>query len=482
MSSCKGLTDTSAISSSQICPSDGLPAAKRTLAMVTIAISLTLAILDGAIANVALPLISADLRAADSTAIWVVNGYQLALAICLLPFATLGETLGYRNVYRSGLVLFTLASIACALSGSMTALTVSRVVQGIGAAGIMSVNTALIRYIVSSAKLGSAVGLNALVAATASTIGPTIAGAILSVATWPWLFAINLPLGIAAIALAARNLPDNERSKSPFDYLSAILSAAMIGTLVTTVESFGHGVSQVWVAAQFALCVSAGVLLMRRESGALRPFFPFDLLRIPVLRLSLATSVSSFGAQMIALVSLPFMLHHEFGFGPATIGLLMTPWPLMVAVISPIAGRLSDRISPGLLGGVGLCMFSLGLLALGLLPTKLTPLDIVWRMMLCGIGFGLFQSPNNRTLVGTAPKSRSGAASGMLGTARLTGQATGTAFVAMMLARFQTAGMRPALLTAAIIALIACAISLRRMRHHNGNSRAGDARAFAERL
>jgi DHA2 family multidrug resistance protein-like MFS transporter len=433
--------------------------------MVTIAISLTLALLDGSVANVALPMIAVDLHAGASTAIWVVNGYQLALAVCLLPFAALGERYGYRTVYKRGLILFTLASVACAVSPSMTALTLSRVLQGIGAAGILAVNTALIRYIVPHDKLGSALGINSLVAATAATLGPSVSGAILSVASWPWLFAINLPLGLVAITLAHRNLPDSDRSNQPFDTRSAVLGALMVGMLITSVESLGHGLPWAVVLAQVAACVMAGVLLLKREAKLELPMFPLDLLRIPVFSLSLGTSIGAFAAQMMCFVALPFLLHSGLGYPPAMVGLLMTPWPLMVAFVSPFAGRLSDRVSPGLLGGIGLALLGVGLLSFTFLPTHAQPFSIIWRMMVCGVGFGLFQSPNNRTLVGAAPRSRSGAASGLLGTARLIGQSTGTAMVALLLAVFQVNGAKFSIISGAVLASVACVVSLLRIRH-----------------
>ncbi|WP_321969017.1 MFS transporter [Paraburkholderia tropica] len=447
---------------------DGLPPRQQVIAMVTIAISLTLALLDSAVANVALPMIAVDMHSGASTAIWVVNGYQLALAVCLLPFATLGEKHGYRTVYKAGLMLFTLSSLACAFSHSMLALTLSRVLQGVGAAGIMSVNTALVRYIVPRSRLGSAIGINAMVAGTAATLGPTVAGAILSVASWPWLFVINVPLGLVAMALARRNLPDNDRSMRSFDLAGALLGALSIGMLITSVESLGHGMKWQAVVAQLVICVVAGTLLIRKESRIALPQFPFDLLRIPVFALSLCTSVGAFAAQMMAYVALPFFLHGSLGYPPAMVGLLMTPWPLLTGLVAPIAGRLSDRVSPGLLGGIGLAALSTGLVCLAWMPETPRPFDIAWRMMLCGAGFGLFQSPNNRTIIGAAPKSRSGAASGMLGTARLTGQSLGTALVALALGALQLQGVLPGLLCAAVLAGCACVISLLRIRSQRG--------------
>ncbi|HDR9336978.1 TPA: MFS transporter, partial [Burkholderia multivorans] len=177
----------------------GLPLPQRYWAIVCVALGITLAVLDGAIANVALPTIARDLHASDAGSIWIVNAYQLAVTITLLPLASLGERIGYRRVYIAGLALFTAASLGCALAGSLPTLAVMRVIQGFGAAGIMSVNAALVRMIYPSSMLGRGLSINAMVVALSSAIGPTVASAILSFASWPWLFAVNVPIGIAAV-------------------------------------------------------------------------------------------------------------------------------------------------------------------------------------------------------------------------------------------------------------------------------------------
>jgi DHA2 family multidrug resistance protein-like MFS transporter len=439
-----------------------LEAPRRYWAWATIIVTLTLAVLDGTIANVALPTIAADFHASPSISIWIVNGYQLAIVMTLLPFASIGEIHGYRKVYLAGVAVFTLASLGCVFSRSLEMLTAARIIQGFGAAGLMSVNTALLRYVVPKDKLGSAIGLNALVVAAASTIGPTLAGFILSMLDWPWLFAINLPLGMLAIAMGWRSLPDSDLADRRFDLVSAMLSAVTIGLVVTTIDSIGHEMSAVAIAAQALFCVVAAVLLVRRELGVPRPLLPLDLLRIPVFTLSIATSVASFTAQILAYVSLPFTFQTIFGFPPVDVGLLMMPWPLAVGIAAPISGRLSDRYNPGILGGIGLIMLTAGLLLLGMLPAHPAPADIVWRMVLCGAGFGLFQTPNNRTMITAAPKVRSGAASGMLGTARLTGQSVGAALVALLLGRLGIHGAIGALYLGAAFSCLAAIISFSR--------------------
>jgi MFS transporter, DHA2 family, multidrug resistance protein len=173
--------------------------------------------------------------------------------------------------------------------------------------------------------------------------------------------------------------------------------------------------------------------------------------------------VASFCAQMVAFVALPFYLRDRFGYSAVEIGLLITPWPIAIAFVAPVAGRLVERHPAGLLGGIGLLLFAAGLGLLAVLPEHPSTVDVAWRMALSGAGFGLFQSPNNRTLIAAAPRERSGGASGMLGTARLLGQTIGAALVALLLARYLTGGTQIALLVGAAIALFGAALSASRL-------------------
>ena len=432
-----------------------------------------MAVMDGAIANVALPTIAGDLHASPSFSIWIVNGYQLAITISLLPLASLGEIVGYRRIYLFGLALFTVASLGCALSHSLVSLTTARVIQGFGAAGIMSVNAALVRFVYPHKVLGRGIGINALVVAISAAAGPTIASAILAFATWPYLFAVNLPFGIAAFAIGIRALPHTIRSPHPFDWPSAIASAATFGLGIAAIDSLGHGEPPQYYLAELAIAVIAAVVLVRRQVKSVSPLLPVDLLRIPIFSLSVLSSIASFCAQMAAYVALPFYLRDRFGVSAVEIGLLITPWPIAIAFMAPLAGRLADRYPAGLLGGVGLLVFALGLATLAFLPAHPATLDIVWRMALTGAGFGLFQSPNNRTMIAAAPRERSGGASGMLGTARLLGQTVGAAIVALLLARYPEDGTRIALLTGVVIALGGAVLSS--LRLSPGGSRGAES-------
>lgn len=411
-----------------------MPQPQRFWAIVTSAIAVFLTVLGASVANVALPTIAADLGVEPSDAVWIVNAYQVAILISLLPLASLGDIIGYRYVYLFGLVLFSAASLACALSPSLTVLVLARIAQGVGAAGVMSVNQALVRFIHPSHRLGYGIGITAVVIAVSAAAGPAIASAILSALTWPWLFALGVPVGVVALGIGVRALPVTPRASHKFDVVSSVLSAIAFGTFVVLIDSAGRGGSPVLIGIELATTLVAAYLLWRRELSLAAPLLPIDLLRIPVFALSIAVCASSFAAQMLALVVLPFHLTAA-GYSAVMIGLLMIPWPLATALAAPIAGSLSDRYPAGLLGFIGLMMFAVGLAALALLPERANPMAIIWPMALAGAGFGLYQSPNNRTIQGSAPRARSGAASGMASMARLLGQTIGAALAALLFSR-----------------------------------------------
>ncbi|MGD0722770.1 MAG: MFS transporter [Roseiarcus sp.] len=442
---------------------DGLPVPRRTWSALAIWLAIVMAVLDGAIANVALPTIARQLGVAADQSIWVVNGFQLAIVVSLLPLAALGEMIGYRRLFLSGIVVFTAASLGCAFAGGLSALIVARVAQGFGAAGIMSVNGALVRFTYPPRMLGRGIGLNALVVSAAAAFGPTVASGILAVGPWQWLFAVNVPLGLLAFLVGRAALPVSPTS-GQLDLLSTLLNVATFGLVFTGIDLLTRN-GNAWLGgAELAVAVFSGLALIARSRAQPRPLVPIDLLRNRIFTLSVLTSVASFSAQMLAFVSLPFFIQGVLHRGQVDTGLLMTPWPVAAGVAAAVAGRLADRLPAAILSGAGLALLALGLLSLALLPGDVASLAIVWRMALCGLGFGFFQSPNNRTMMSSAPLARSGAAGGMLATARLTGQTIGATLAALTF-RFAANAEPIALGTAAGFAIAAAVASLWRLRH-----------------
>ena len=445
---------------------DGLHRPRIYYAMVATFSGLFLAVLDGTICNVALPSISEDLQVSSSDSIWIINAFQLVIMMSLLPFSSLGELFGYKRIYLFGVAVFTVGSLFCSLTATLPLLVVARVFQGIGAATIMSVNTSLVRIIYPKRHLGKGVGLNATVVAIASVAGPTLAAAILSVASWPWLFAINVPVGIITFYLGRKYLPANPTRVlgRRFKWKEALFNALTFGLLIGCIEAYSHDVSHTTILAGAVCLLFVGVQYVRMQLHDKYPMLPFDLLKIPAFSLSVVTSVLSFTSQMLAMVAMPFLLVNTFHYEAVGTGLLMTSWPLVIVFVAPMAGWLVGKVHPGILGGIGLTIMSAGCFLLAFVPVDTTPLGLVWRLMLCGMGFGFFQSPNNHMLLSSAPPHRTGSASGMLATARLLGQTTGAALVALLFHLFGDTAPHDAMLLAGVLTLCGAFSSVTRLK------------------
>jgi DHA2 family multidrug resistance protein-like MFS transporter len=439
----------------------GLAAPRLYWSVLAIWLAMGMAVLDGSIANVALPTIARELGATPAGSIWVLNANQLAVTMMLMPAAALGDIFGCRRTYLVGLAIFVAASLACTFATSLTMLAIWRGIAGLGAAAIVGTNAALVRFTYSPERLGRGVGYNTLVIAMTSAAGPTVAAGILAVAPWQALFAVNVPLGLGALLLGSRALPLTPRSNRRFDFTSAGLSAAMFAMLFFASSALAHGDHGLLTAGEAMLGLSAGYVLFNRARGQAAPLIPLDLLRIRILRLSYFASLSGLAAYTCASVALPFFLDAH-GYDHVTIGLLITPLPVAIALTAPIAGRLTERIPAGVLGGIGLIVYASSMILLARLGPGAGKAGIMGLIALSGVGFAMFQTPNNRTMIGSSPPRRSGAAAGMAAVSKLIGQTSATVVMALLFRLFGPASI-VSFYTAAALATLAAAVSLRRV-------------------
>lgn len=410
---------------------------KNYTAVIAVLMVLIMTVLDVTVVNVALPVLAGEMGISDSLTVWIVTVYQLAITMLLLPLSSVGDLYSYKRNFLVGVAIFTGASVLCAMSRSFEMIVAARAIQGIGAACVMSVNIALTRLIYPRNILGRGLALNAMVIAIATAAGPTLAGAILSVASWHWLFLINIPFGIIAFFVGRKLLPQNmpKDHKIKYDWISALENIIVFGLIFYSLGNFARKGDIVTNIILLVIGIIVGVFYVRRQLNRESPMLPVDLLKIKLYTLSIATSVCSFIAQNLAMISLPFLFLNRFGFSEITTGLLMTPWPLATMIVSPLVARFIERHNPGATAAAGMGVYAIGVILLATLnATDVTFLDIAWRMAICGIGFGLFQTPNNVVMVMATPVKRTGGAGGMQSTARLVGQTLGATLVTLVFA------------------------------------------------
>lgn len=451
---------------------EGLPARERFLAMAAVMTCTTMAVFDGSMVNIALPQIAAALQVSPADAVWVANGYLLSAAMTLAIFSSLAVRTGFRRLFSAGLLLFTLSSLGCALSTSLDMLVIMRVLQGIGGAATLSIAPAILRSIFPNRLLGRILGVNALLIAGSTAIAPVLGGTLLSAVGWPLLFAINILPGLLALTLALRVLPAKRAPVSgPFDIQGAFWSAILLGALIMGSDAFAHLSGQhvhALLCASFYAVIAAiaGVMFVRRQRRAVNPLLPLTLFSSSRFSLAALTSLASFVSQGMTFVALPFLFQSVYGYSAFTSALLFTAWPVGIIIAAPQAGRLADKYSPALISTFGLCLFALGLMLLAWLPDPAPWWDICLRGFVCGLGFGCFQSPNNREMLASASREYSSYASGVLAIMRTFGQCLGAAFVGVILSLLtdQALAVRVALWIATLATVISIILSVSRLK------------------
>ncbi len=397
--------------------------------------------LDGSIVNIGLPAISQTFHVGVSGAIeWVIIGYLVIIAAVLLTFGRLADMIGKRPILLTGLGVFMLGSALCGMAPSLLMLILARLFQGLGGALIFSVNIAMITSTFVDRGRGLALGLNAVVVSLGVAAGPTIGGIITQYLSWRWIFYVNVPICIC-VFLAAFFFYREQRSayarNGRFDPLGAGLLAIGLGSL-TLGLSFGQEWG--WFSGGTLTSLGVGVVILcvaiSVEKHIEHPILDIHLLTNHVF----AFANISFMLCMMALFApgflLPFYFEELRGFSTLQTGLMLTPLPLMLAVVAPLSGALADRFGSRWLSPIGLTIACFGLFLLSQINIHSSALDIIWRLAVTGFGQGLFQSPNTRTMMGAASQNEQGEASGLLATGRVIGQSmsvalTGTVFVGL---------------------------------------------------
>lgn len=411
----------------------GLPFPRRVIAVFAVCSGGLMLMIDASIANIVLPTLARELGVERSEAVLVVTAYQLVLAMALMPLAALGERIGHRRLYCAGLVLHSLGAMLCFSADSLQSLIAVRCLQALGTAAAMSVAFGLVRAIYPSAQLGKGMAINTIANASGTALAPVVGGVILASADWHWVFAAAVPFSLLALLLS-RAMPDPEPHSRPFDGRGAALCAATFGLVIIGLELTTHGPNLLAALVVLAVGVLVAWIFVRHELTIDEPVLPIDLLVMPALGLALLSNFSTVIGSMSLLVFLPFMLQHSYGFSPVEVGGLMASYAVASVMIAPASGYLSDRIPVVVLCSTGMLLSAIGLLMIFYLPESPNRIDIIWRLWLCGAGFGMFFSPNARLIIGSAPVHRSASAGSMVTTSRMLGQATGATLIAGLLA------------------------------------------------
>jgi len=440
------------------------PGSSARLGLVSTAIgaAIAIAVMDGVMVAVALPVMARDLGISDSSTILVVSAYQLAMAALILPTSALAARLGLKRVYIASIALLGIGSLACASAPSLGFLIAARIVQGAGGAGITALTNALLRRLYPPSRLARAVGINAAVAALSLSAGPSIAALLLSLLSWRWLFLVNVPVMIFAIAAGLRWLGHEEPRARPSSAAGMLLSVTAIGATVVVLNLIAQGASPLWTAAGALVAAVAWPCFLTHQRRSGQPLLATSLMTTPSLRPAVAIYFLAAFAQTAAYIAVPFLLHGA-GYGPVAIGLMFTAWPLSVLAVGPISARFCGRYPLGLLGGAGLATMATGLACLAVSPEAARPL-MVGFVALSGLGYGFYQIPNTQALITAVPLARVADATAMGALGRVIGQASGAATVALGLRLLEGQGASLALGLAAGTALLATVVSLGRTR------------------
>ncbi len=410
---------------------------KQTLMLLSVALGTFMSALDASVVNIAAPVIRSHFDVPLSTVEWVITAYLLVVSSVLLFFGRLSDLYGQKKVYITGFAVFTVGSALCGLSGSVGMLIALRVVQALGAAMMFSTNSAIITANVAPERRGRAFSVNSVAVAVALATGPVLGGALTGALGWQSIFYINIPVGIIGIFMAFKFIPaDQKKSAVPMDIPGSAMIFAALFLLLLPLNQLGAGMAPWLFALLLGAGVALGVAFIVYQRRALYPILSLSLFKSRVFSASLAAAVLNYTAMYIMVFLTPFYLQTVRLFTPAEAGLLYMPLPLATLAIAPLAGLFSDRHDTRILSSAGMGVMAAGLFLLSRMQSDTPSWYIVVSMALTGVGSGLFQTPNNSALMGSAPAQNRGVASGMLATARNMGMVLGVAFSGLLFSLF----------------------------------------------
>lgn len=443
--------------------------------LVTIGIGTFMSALDGSVVNTLLPVLGRALGTSIAGIEWVTTIYLLVISGLLLSIGRAGDLFGHKRLYLAGFVLFVVGSALCGLAGSARALIALRAVQALGAAMLMATGPAILTRSFPASQRGRALGAQGTFTYLGLTAGPSLGGWLASVFGWRSVFYINVPIGLVAIALALRSITDDRvaHREERFDLVGAALfTVGLVALMVALNQGHAWGWSSPPIVGLLAAAALLLVIFVRVEARRLSPMLDLSLFRSRVFSAATASAVLNYACVYAVLFVLPFLLIQGRGLDTRQAGLVLTAQPVVMAVVAPLSGALSDRIGSRGPATVGMLLLSVGLVCLGLLAPHGTLRSIAAALAVVGLGVGIFVSPNNSALMGAAPRNRQGIAAGVLATARNVGMVLGVGFAGAVFttvvaqaatpAAGLSAGVRASLFAAAALAALGVVTSATR--------------------
>jgi EmrB/QacA subfamily drug resistance transporter len=391
---------------------DNVEVKNKELILINAVLLTFMACLDGSIVNVALPVMAGYFSVGMNSIAIIVSIYLVTITASILIFGRLGDILGTTKIFMLGTAIFTLGSLLCAISNSMSLLVISRVIQAIGAAAYMATNQGIITRVFPARERGRALGILGSSVALGNLVGPPLGGFIIDVSSWKYIFLINVPIGIFAFVLGLKILPKNDKIvKARFDVKGSLLYVIFIISLFAALmEGEKIGFTSPVIIGSFALSVITIILFVKVEKNEKSPMLELSIFKNRLFSLSIFCGFLLFISISFSNIILPFYFQDAIKLSPAATGMYMMTYPLVLMVVAPISGYISDRIGSELLTFLGLVIFSIGFFLMATLNQNFQPHKFVLYIAVMALGNGLFQSPNNSLIMSTVPRDRLGIA------------------------------------------------------------------------
>ena len=386
--------------------------------------------LDSSIVNVALPSMAKDLATSTSSIAWVITSYLIAISATIIIFGRISDIIGKSVVFNFGVALFTIGSLLCGISSSVQFLILSRVIQGIGAAGAMATNQAIITTVFPPHQRGRALGLSGSFVAIGGMVGAPLGGIIVSNLSWHYIFLINIPIGVIASILAFKILPKaKEHSKEKIDTKGAVLFAVFVVSLFTgMINGQEIGYNHLSIILAFIIAIGSFILFLKVEKNTEKPLLELSLFKNGLFSLSLFCAFISFASISCLNIIMPFYFQGTLSFSPAKAGIIMMIAPIILSFTAPLSGYISDKIGSELISFLGLLLMSIGLLSMAVLNQNSVLTLIIVLIVIVAAGNALFQSPNTSMIMSLVPREKLGITGSMNALTRNLGLVFGTSF------------------------------------------------------